>query len=158
MIIRKFQPSDINQIVFLFYETVHSVNAADYSIDQLNTWASKNEIEEKMKNWPKSLSYNFSYVVEINNKIVGFSDMTYKGYLDRLYVHKDFQEQGIATTLMDKIEAVARKNNLQKIYTEASLTAKLFFEKRGYTIIKSQNVERKGITLPSYLMVKELIF
>lgn len=126
MIIRKFQHSDINQIVLLFYKTVHSVNAADYSIEQLNAWASKNEIEERMKNWPKSLNNNFSYVVEKNNKIVGFSDMTYKGYLDRLYVHKDFQEQGIATALVNKIEAVARKNNLLKVYTEASITAKFF--------------------------------
>ena len=157
MLIRKFQESDIHQVVLLFYETVHSVNAVDYSIEQLNAWAPQNELKTFSKNWNKSLRNNISYVIEINNKIVGFSDLTYEGYLNRLYVHKDFQEQNIATNLVNKLETIARENKLPKIYTEASITAKPFFENHGYQIISSQNIERKGITLPNFLMIKELV-
>jgi len=38
MRIREFQSFDVNQIITLFYKTVHSVNAVDYSIEQLNAW------------------------------------------------------------------------------------------------------------------------
>lgn len=93
MRIREFQGSDINQVVSLFYETVHSVNAVDYTIGQLNAWAPKNEIEAKLEMWNKSLSNNVTYVAEINGKIVGFSDMTRNGYLDRLYTHKDIRDR-----------------------------------------------------------------
>lgn len=157
MRIRKFQESDISQIVSLFYETVHTVNAIDYSVEQLNAWASRNEIEYKLRNWNKSLSVNVTYVAEINGKIVGFSDMTHNGYLDRLYTHKDFQGQGIAKALVNKLESVARKIGLSEIYTEASVTAKPFFERCGYQITRSQNVERKGITLPNFQMTKKLV-
>ncbi|PIC56450.1 GNAT family N-acetyltransferase [Sporosarcina sp. P12(2017)] len=157
MRIREFHGSDINQVVSLFYETVHSVNAADYSIKQLNAWAPRNEIDEKLDSWNKSLSNNATYVAEINGKIVGFSDMTHNGYLDRLYTHKDFQGQGIATALVSKLESVARKIRLSEIYTEASVTAKPFFEHRGYQITRSQNVERKGVTLPNFQMIKKLV-
>ncbi|WP_153720249.1 GNAT family N-acetyltransferase [Sporosarcina cascadiensis] len=157
MRIREFQGSDINQVVSIFYETIHSVNAADYSIEQLNAWAPKDEIEAKLESWNKSLSNNVTYVAEINGKIVGFGDMTHNGYLDRLYTHKDFQGQGIATVLVNKLESLARKIRLSEIYTEASVTAKSFFERRGYQIIRSQNVVRKGITLPNFQMTKKLV-
>ncbi len=77
MEIRKFQDSDIDQIVSLFYETVHSVNAQDYSPEQLEAWAPKNEKDIIIENWKKSMSRNITYVAEINGKIVGFSDMTH---------------------------------------------------------------------------------
>src|SRR5699024_12851285 len=99
MKIRKFRDSDINQIVFLSYDTVHSVNDQDYTTDQLNAWAPKDEGNAKLVNWKDLFSCNITYIAEINDKIVGFSDMTYNGYLDRLYIHKDFQRQGIATSL-----------------------------------------------------------
>lgn len=157
MRIREYQDSDISQIVSLFYETVHSVNAVDYTIEQLNAWAPKKEIEVNLENWNESLNNNITYVAEINGKIVGFSDMTHNGYLDRLYTHKDFQGQGIATVLVNKLESAASKIRLLEIYTEASVTAKPFFERRGYQIIRSQKVERKGITMPNFQMSKKLV-
>ena len=38
--------------------------------------------------------------------------------------------------------------------THASLTAKPFFEKRGYQVVQEQQVERKGILLTNYVMKK----
>ena len=37
--IRKYTPSDLPEIAQLFYNTVHTVNAADYSDEQLDAWA-----------------------------------------------------------------------------------------------------------------------
>lgn len=157
MKIRKFRDSDINQIVSLFYETVHSVNAQDYSTEQLNAWAPKDEGNAKLINWKDLFSRNITYIAEINDKIVGFSDMTHNGYLDRLYIHKDFQRQGIATSLLNKIESKAREIGLSEIHVGASITAKPFFESCGYHIFKSQTVERRGITLLNFKMVKSLL-
>ncbi|RDW20352.1 GNAT family N-acetyltransferase [Oceanobacillus arenosus] len=157
MRIRKFQSSDINQIVSLFQETVHAVNAADYSIEQLNAWAPIDEIEIKLKNWSESLSNNISYVAEMNDKIVGFSDMDYNGHLDRLYIHKDFQKQGIAAALVHMLESRAKEMGLSEMDTEASITAKHFFERHGYRVIRSQIVERRNISLINYRMIKQLV-
>lgn len=45
MEIRRFQDSDVHQIVLLFFETVHSVNLKDYSQAQLDAWAPEKEKE-----------------------------------------------------------------------------------------------------------------
>lgn len=156
MEIRKFQDNDTNQIVFLFYDTVHSVNALDYTTEQLNAWAPKNERDIKLQSWNKSLSDNMTYVAEINGQILGFSDMTYDGYLDRLYIHKDFQNQGIATALVNKLESIAKDMKFVAISTKASITAKPFFMHRGYKEITAQTVKRKGIELTNFSMIKKL--
>lgn len=36
MIIRKYQASDCKELTDLFYNTVHNVNAKDYTKEQLN--------------------------------------------------------------------------------------------------------------------------
>ncbi|MDF2653201.1 MAG: acetyltransferase [Paenibacillus sp.] len=156
MEIRSFTDSDINQIVSLFYETVHSVNKRDYSQEQLNAWAPKDEEKLKLNTWKESLSHNVTYVAEIEGKIVGFSDMTPFGHLDRLYIHKDYQGQGIASALVNKLESEARGLGLIEIDAEASITAKPFFERQGYRIIQSQVVERRGVKLVNFKMVKNL--
>lgn len=154
--IRKFHVSDISQIVMLFYETVHSVNKKDYTQEQLDAWASKYDEELRMESWKDSMSNNVTFVALIDGKIVGFSDMTQKGHLDRLYVHKDFQRQGIASSLINALESEASRLGLTELDTDASITAKSFFEHHGYKLVKSQCVERKGTKLVNFKMIKKL--
>lgn len=136
--IRKYKSSDCQEITELFYNTVHSINKKDYTQEQLDVWATKNIDIEK---WDTSFLKNYTVVAE--------SD----GYLDRLYVHKDFQRMGIATMICDELE---NKVKGKAIYTHASITAKIFFIKRGYKVIKQQLVEREGILLENYVMEKEV--
>jgi len=156
MNIAKFEEADIEEIVSLFYETVHSVNVKDYSQIELDAWAPKEEKQSKIDAWKISLDQNISFVAKVNDKVVGFSDMTHSGHLDRLYIHKDYQGQGIATALVDKHEDEAKKLNLFKIDTDASITAKQFFEHRGYNTICSQIVEREGVKLINFKMIKKI--
>ena len=37
--IRGYRPEDVAEIAQLFYDTVHHVNAADYTPSQLRAWA-----------------------------------------------------------------------------------------------------------------------
>ncbi|WP_141431086.1 GNAT family N-acetyltransferase [Bacillus sp. 03113] len=156
MEIIKFKDSDIKDTVSLFYETVHSVNAQDYSQAQLDAWAPKEEKDTKIQTWKDSLNQNITYVAKINDKVVGFSDLTFGGHLDRLYVHKDYQGKGIASALVDMLESEAKNLKLLEIDTEASITAKPFFESRGYKVVCSQTVERMGTKLTNYQMVKKI--
>lgn len=152
MIIRKYKTSDLEEICDLFYNTVHTINAKDYAKEQLDAWASKQDLQS----WDKSLSKNFTLVAVNNGKIVGFGDIDKNGYLDRLYVHRDFQGQGIATEICNRLEWESEKNGIDRIITHASITAKPFFEKRNYAVIKKQQVERQRVKLTNYIMDKVL--
>ena len=105
MEIRKYQPSDCKTLTELFYHTVHTVNAKDYTEEQLNVWATKQMDLEKWN----------------------------------------------ATAICDQLEQAVEGS----ITTHASITAKPFFEKRGYQVAKEQQVERQGIFLTNYVMIKE---
>ena len=97
----------------------------------------------------KSFLEHNTFVAIEDNTIVGFGDIDNTGYLDRLFVHKDYQRQGIASELCNKLE-----NGFVKIITHASITAKPFFLHRGYKLVKEQQVMRNGIFLTNYVMEK----
>lgn len=150
MIIRKYRPADCECLAELFYQTVHSVNAKDYTEEQLNAWASgKAELAE----WNRSFSEHYSLVAVKDGVIAGFGDIDAAGYLDRLYIHKDFQRQGIARAICDELEKAV---DADRIITHASITARGFFEKRGYAIVKEQTVLRHGVPLKNYVMTLAL--
>lgn len=146
MILRDYTPSDCKTLAELFFHTVHTINATDYSEEQLNAWATGHiDLEQ----WNCSFLSHYTVVAEIDGTVVGFGDIDNTGYLDRLFVHADFQHQGIATAICDKLEQAC---HAEKIVTHASITAKGFFEKRGYKIVAKQQVERQGILLTNYVM------
>lgn len=147
MNIREYSSSDCAEIAELFYDTVHTVNAKDYSAKQLDVWATgKIDIEK----WDRSFREHFSVVAVEDGAIIGFGDIDETGYLDRLYVHKDYQRKGTGTAICEKLEKAAKG----RIITHASVTAKPFFEKRGYCVVKEQQVERQGIFLKNFIMEK----
>ena len=148
MVYRKYRPSDCEKIAELFYQTVHSVNQKDYTPEQLDAWATG---QVDLVQWNRTLSDHYTVVAEEDGAILGFGDIAEDGYLDRLYVHKDHQGQGIATALCDRLE---RAVGAQSITTYASITARPFFEKRGYKTVKPNQVERNGVRLTNYLMEK----
>lgn len=148
MRIRSYQSSDIKEMAELFYNTVHTVNAEDYTGEQLDAWADGNP---DLVKWDQSFQAHQTLIAEENDRIVGFGDIDRTGYLDRLYVHREYQRQGIATLLCDLLEELTEGN---VITVHASITAKPFFDRRGYRTVKRQQVERRGILLTNYIMEK----
>ncbi|MGN0586221.1 MAG: GNAT family N-acetyltransferase, partial [Oscillospiraceae bacterium] len=151
MHIRKYTPSDCIHFARLFYDTVHTVNAQDYAPEQLDAWADGNV---DLEAWDRSFLEHYTVAATENGAIVGFGDIDSTGYLDRLYVHKDFLRRGIASAICDELESAV---GADRIVTHASITAKPFFLRRGYVVIKEQQVVRKGISLTNYVMEKAVI-
>ena len=149
MQLREYQPSDCAQMAELFYQTVHSVNAQDYTREQLDAWATG---ELDLQAWDESFRAHRTIVATENGGIVGFGDMDGSGYLDRLYVHKDYQGQGVASAICDELECFAAEKT---ITTHASITAKPFFQHRGYRVVRKQEVIRRGVALTNFVMEKQ---
>ena len=148
MTIRRYRSEDCRRLTELFYDTVHSVNARDYAPEQLDAWAIG---QPDLEAWDRSLHAHESFVAEENGVIIGFGDIDQSGYLDRLFVDKDHQGRGVATALCDALEAAVRAEHYT---THASITARPFFEKRGYHVVRQQRVERQGVSLTNFVMEK----
>lgn len=153
MILRAYTPGDCAAMARLFYDTVHAVNARDYTPEQLGAWASG---AVDLEAWNRSFSGHDTLLAEADGVLIGFADMDENGYLDRLYVHKDFQRRGIASALVNALEVRAKNAGVLRFETHASVTARPFFEKRGYRIEAENTAARKGVALMNYKMVKQL--
>ncbi len=145
--LRRYRPEDCPLLGQLFYDTVHTVNAVDYTPEQLAAWAP--ELPD-MEQWNRSFLEHTTFVAETEGVIAGFGDIDGTGYLDRLYVHRDYQKKGIGRALCDALERSA--GEAERIVTHASLTAKPFFLRRGYLVKKEQQVEKNGILLTNFVM------
>ncbi len=146
MQIRKYQKSDCKEMAELFYNTVHSINSADYSTEQLNAWATGSVNLEK---WNKRYNESYTLVAVKDDIILGFGNIYSYGYLDMLYVHKDYQHKGIASEICSRLE---KHFDVDKIKVHSSITAKPFFEKRGYKTLYEQIVIRNEIKIVNYVM------
>lgn len=147
MEIRIYRPGDGPALAELFYHTVHTVNAADYTPEQLAAWAPGTAEPD---GWDRSLLQHHTLVAVEGETVLGFGDMDGGGYLDRLYVRADRQGQGVGSVLCGLLERAAGG----RVVTHASITARPFFEKRGYRVLREQQVERRGVLLTNYVMEK----
>lgn len=152
MKLRPYDSKDCEEIIKLFQETVHTVNARDYEKVQLNVWATG---REELVKWDNSLKENVTIVADENGIIVGFGDMDRQGYLDHLYVHKDHQRKGVAAQILEALENEAVFQDIPGFTTFSSITAKPFFEKKGYKVLYKNKVIREGVELINYFMKKE---
>ena len=148
MRLRSSQSSDCPELAELFYNTIHAVNARDYTREQLDAWATG---QVDLERWDRELREHHTVVAEEGGILVGFGDMDRSGYLDRLFVHRDFQGQGIATAICDALEGGV---SMGRLWVQASITARPFFEGRGYRVVKEQQVERRGVLLTNFVMEK----
>lgn len=109
MKIRLYMPKDLDEVLQLFYDNVHTVCVHDYTLEQLDAWAPK---DPDVYRWKEALNKNHTLVVEENHEIIGFGDVGETGYLDRLYVKHDYLHQGVATMLVHRLEKYAKKKGL----------------------------------------------
>lgn len=148
MKLRRYESKDLPEIADLFRETILTVNCRDYSQEQVEVWAKRWQNLLRRDEWFLRL---FTLVAEQDGKIIGYGNIDERGYLDHLYVHRNYQRQGVATALCEALEVYTDCN----VTVDASITAKPFFEQRGYKLLKENSVELEGIFLTNFTMVKE---
>lgn len=151
--IRLFETQDAEQIAQLFHETVRQVNVRDYSSNQVRAWAPD---DIHFRNWVEVCSNRFTYVADDQGVIAGFGELEPNGHIDCFYCHKNYQRCGVGRQIYRAIEAKAVELSVGRLFTEASITAKPFFQRMGFSVVKEQEVTRWSETFINYAMEKLL--
>lgn len=151
--LRQATPADLFEMRRLYADTITSVCANDYNEAQRKVWAATSEKEER---WQNLIETQLVLLAVAEGVIAGFSSLHDGNYLDFMYVHKDYQRMGIAETLLKTLEAEAVKLGVAEITSDVSITARPFFEKKGYTVLNEQKNEKDGLILINYKMYKRL--
>ena len=153
MKIRLFEKKDAEKIAQLFYETVREINIRDYSKAQVQAWAPDNI---HFRDWENRCSDRFTYVADDQGVIAGFGELEPNGHIDCFYCHKNYQRCGVGSQIYQAIEIKALELGLKHLTTEASITAKAFFQRMGFSVVKEQEVSCRGEVFINYLMQKIL--
>lgn len=151
MTLRPYRPGDRDELAQLFYDTVQTVNRRDYTGPQVDAWsAGRDGLTDAF------FRSRHTLVADADGQIAGYGNMDASGYLDHLFVHKDFQGRGCASALCDALEARARAQGLRRVTVHASITAKPFFLGRGYALVREQEVRVRGCALTNFVLQKAL--
>lgn len=151
--IRNGTLKDVAEMQDLFVKTVKNICCDDYTPEQIKVWISGIENTQR---WISIVDSQALLVAEEASKIIGFISLESGNYIDMLYIHTDYQRKGIAFRLFSEMENIAKQNNIKELYSNVSITAKPFFEKLGFVVIREQQVILKSIPLTNYKMIKTL--
>ena len=151
--LRPYQRDDAPALLALFRDTIRRVNSRDYSPAQIAAWASD---DLDTGRWFGRFTGRFVPVAEENGRSVGFAELEPNGHIDRVYVSADHQRRGIGRQLLAAVVAEARRVGLARLFTEASITARPFFEAQGFVVLVPQVVRCRGVEFVNYRMERVL--
>ena len=150
---RPYRPDDAPALLALYRDTIRRVNSRDCSPAQIAAWAS-DEIDAV--GWFGRFAERFVPVAEEDGGPVGFAELEPDGHIGRVYVSADHQRRGIGRQLLAAVVAEARRLGLVRLFTEASITARPFFEAQGFTVLAPQVVTCRGAEFVNYRMERVL--
>lgn len=153
MQLRNYKTSDAKACWALFFHTVHTVTAADYTDAQRNAWA---PADFSMQTWQQRLDTIRPIIAEEDGHLAGYADLQADGLIDHFFVSVHYQKCGVGRFLMEEIVRRAKEKNMARLYAHVSKTAKSFFEKNGFAVERKQEVAIGGITLTNYVMSRQI--
>nr|WP_320048884.1 GNAT family N-acetyltransferase [uncultured Desulfuromonas sp.] len=153
MKVRRYKEGEEQNLWSLLYETVHRVNCKDYSLAQLKAWA---PAQMDLAQWKERLSQTNPFVAEENGQLIGFAELEEDGHIDCFYCAHNCQGQGVGTALLRAIEQEAAKLGISRLFAEASITAKGFFERHGFSVEAEQSVSLRGEQFTNFVVAKTI--
>jgi len=151
--IRPYRSDDVSDLVALFRASVRSLGRRDYTHAQVQAWA-PDLIDES--SFARRCLTKSTWIAEYEHRIAGFSDIESDGHIDMLYVHPDFHRRGVARALLAHIHEIAQTRGMERLYTEASITARPAFEAVGFQVVTAQTVTVRGESMTNYRMEKQI--
>ncbi|WOG25903.1 GNAT family N-acetyltransferase [Endozoicomonas sp. 8E] len=149
--IRKYKNSDANDLWEIHYNTIRNVNIQDYSQAQVEAWA-PDSFDPGV--WKQKMNSISPFVAEIDGEIVGYTDLQENGLIDHFFCHHRYQGKGVGRSLMEYVLKVGKSREIERFYSEVSITARPFYERLGFQVSEEQIVEIRGEKLRYFVMEK----
>ena len=152
--VRRYQRQDLPALMEVRASSIRDVVARDYTQAQIDAWVeTAKDMDELARRFGEKM---ITWVACDGAEIVGFTNLGADGYLDCMYVHGAHQGRGVASALLNALEQEARTQQQPRLHSEVSLTARPFFENRGYHVVTPQRVTVNGQTYDNFRMEKRL--
>ncbi len=154
IIVRPFSAGDELRLWEIYHSAVHQTASADYSPAQVEAWAPSTPVD--LPRWTERIRGIAPFVALRDGQIVGYADVQPTGYIDHFFVAPEANRQGVGTRLMQAIHESAAAQNVSRLFSNVSLTARPLFEKWGFVIDTEQTVKARGVELTNFKMSKRM--
>lgn len=142
-------------ISMIFQDAVAHTCCRHYTPEQLRAWLNRATCQR----WKTLLESDLHFIAaqcREDGDLAGFASVNASGYLHSMFVRPRHQRKGVATMLLRAAEAYAAERGAETVHAEVSHTARPFFEKSGFGIVRRQTVDVDGIGMDNWLMCKKL--
>jgi putative acetyltransferase len=153
MEIRRYVETDAQATLSVFLTAVTETASAHYSAKQIAAWSRPQERE--LGAWNSARKSN-TFVVTIGTEVAGFSDVSDDGYIEMMFVAPKFGRRGVASALLAHLRGTAEAAGTAELSTDASITARPFFEQHGFTVVAEQRPITRGAEMTNYRMTRKI--
>lgn len=150
---RPFMPADTVRVQDLYAQSIEELTQDEYDEDQRLAWMSG---AADGPAFARRLMQNVTLLVERDGELLGFASLKDNSVVDFLYVHPYAVGEGVATTLMDALEKLAKARGATVLTAEVSDTAYDVFLGRGFEPVQRNNVPIDDVWLSNTTMRKPL--
>ncbi|MFA5948671.1 MAG: GNAT family N-acetyltransferase [Hyphomicrobium sp.] len=151
--LRPFMPADTTALRDLFAQSIEELTQEDYTDEQRLAWIAEGEDAFA---FAQRLQKMVTLIVQLEGDYAGFAALKDNTHVDMLYVHPYCVGQGVGSALLDALERIAAARGAKEMTVEASDTAKVFFESRGYVATQRNSVPIADLWLTNTTMKKQL--
>ena len=146
ILVRRATRADAGAVREIVLRALRETNARDYPpsvIDRL-VLTLPDKVASNLETW-------CAFVAIVDGRIAGTGSLN-GDTVSSVYVDPDYQGRGIATRLMDAVEDVANTSSRGMLSVQSSVTAKPFYARRGFRIVREGFFGEE----PTILMSKEI--
>lgn len=130
----------------IFTSAIGEVCSKNYSPEQISAWLPSEYHADK---WKERLEGINPYIAKYESNIAGYADIQKDGYIDHFFVGARYQSEGVGSALMGTL---LENSKSDRVYSHVSITARPFFEKKGFIVVKENTVDLRGVELRNYIM------
>jgi GNAT superfamily N-acetyltransferase len=129
ILIRPFQPGDLESVYELVHDTIDISYRADYSDRAIDMFKRYHSRESILENAPDG----HILVAVIDGAIVGTGTLE-GAHIRRVFVSPQHQRRGISKLIAAALEKKALAENIDVIDLAAAIGSRTFWESRGFTV------------------------
>ncbi|WOT06188.1 GNAT family N-acetyltransferase [Shewanella youngdeokensis] len=159
-----YQKCYARQVSQLYHLAINSIENSVYSQAEKQAWSYAPRSEY---HWHKRLSRSKSWLMIDDERtqlglpvccgMINIETHFHSlGYIDSLYVHPDYQRQGIAAALFNQLQSWARITKVRELSVDASKLSKPLFLTHGFKQRHRSYQEKRGQIIMGFLMSKPL--
>ncbi len=151
--LRPYLREDAERCGLCYLDAIRNGTRGHYTAAQAAAWAQSPDPSE----WAGRLSTGTTWVAEDADLVAGFLTLTGDGHLDLFFVRPSYRKSGAAAALYQACIDHAHAHGMQRLTTHASLLAKSFLARRGWTCLEEEQALRNGQYLTRFRMTLEKV-